>query len=69
MPVITVEGDFSGLGTMHSCPECKREFLVSDGSQWVYKRGSKKLCSYSCTRKYDEKNRGKRTHNYPMSRR
>lgn len=43
----------------HKCPVCDKVFLITDVSQWVYKRidGSspKYFCSWTCMRKYDKK--------------
>lgn len=57
------EGRFEGGMTLYDCPVCQKTFCVHCESSWVYKRGTYKkgrgrvlfyLCSYGCTRKYDE---------------
>ena len=43
----------------HKCGTCKKWFLITDLSQWVYKRpykGRTKLfCSWTCMRAFDRK--------------
>ena len=53
--------DSSNGIAIYKCPVCKRNFSVTDTTQWVFKRQIHKnyagkcvyLCSYPCTRKYD----------------
>ena len=41
------------------CPVCGKKFWCDYPNQWVYKRGNQFICSWSCLRKYDEKEAGK----------
>lgn len=55
------------VGTMKTCPICKKVYLVPDSSMWVYKRpkpdqygNTSYFCSWTCLRIYDAKRREKR---------
>lgn len=56
-------GKFDNDVTMYRCPVCEKDFVISDSTQWVYKRRTRArrkneavlyLCSYSCSRTYDQ---------------
>ena len=42
----------ANYGDIRICPVCGKEFLPTE--EWVYKRAGKRLCSYTCMRKYDK---------------
>lgn len=59
----TNSGMFAHGVTTYKCPVCEKDFVISDTSQWVYKRKTRAkrkneavlyLCSYSCSRTYDQ---------------
>lgn len=56
------EGEFWQGMTKFVCPICQKPFVLSDNKQWTYKRkrwlnrtmNIIYICSYGCTRVYDE---------------
>ena len=56
------KGRFEGGMTLYDCPICTKQFVVQDIKAWVYKRRTRSrrknesilyMCSYPCTRIYD----------------
>ena len=41
--------------SVKTCPLCGKQFGVPFADLWVYKRGSKYLCSYHCMRDFDKR--------------
>lgn len=45
------------IPTEKKCFVCGREFIGFD--QWIFKRGDKWFCKYSCLQKYDEEHKSR----------
>ena len=68
----TNSGMFAHGVTTYKCPIDEKDFVISDSTQWVYKRKTRAkrknesvlyFCSYKCCRVYDKifENRGGKT--------
>lgn len=44
----------------YTCPVCGKVFACRFPDDWVFKRNKKFLCSYGCTRKYDQTHKRRR---------